>query len=720
MRPTTNPLALLRAALLRTAMLRTALLRATLLRAALPGLLLGLSLAAGAQPLPPADPDDGTSFRVLSFHDVRTQVRASFVDSPDETAVDERTFAEVFAWLQHSGYHPVSLQQIVDARAGGTPLPPRPVLLTFDDGYRSAYTKVFPLLKRYNYPALMALVTSWLEVPESPPGQLVHWGDKPAPRENFLMWREAAEMARSGLVEFASHTDAMHTGILANPQGNLLPAAATHRYDPATGRYESDAAYAQRVEADLRRSRELIEKRTGARVRATVWPYGAYNTAALEASARAGMPITFTLDDGSNTAAVPLSRIRRALAAYDNEAPEYARLLRSPVGGEVRAVNRVMHVDLDYVYDPDPAQQERNLSMLIDRVAAVRPRAVFLQAYADPDGDGVADALYFPNRHLPMRADLFGRAAWQLRSRAGVKVYAWMPVTAFRLPAANPLATHTVVAQGDAMPPGRYHRLTPFDPAVRALVGDIYEDLGRHAFFEGLLFHDDATLADDEDASPAARAVYAQWGLPPDVAAIRADPGLMARWTTAKTRYLIAFTQELAARVGAWRPALETARNLYARPLLEPQAEQWFAQNYEASLAAYDYVALMAMPRMEGEARSASDSDAWLGRLARRVAGTPRGLDGTVFELQARDWRTGKPVPDAELTRQWTLLQRAGVRHLGYYPDDFLHDQPSLDTVRRAISVRSLLPRALRASAAAAIPPQPVPPVPPPQGERSP
>lgn len=689
----------------------------TFLRAAMLWLVIAaasaLALPAFAQPLPPADPDDGLSFRVLSFHDVRTGVRASFEQSPDETAVDDSTLAEVFAWLQYSGYHPVSLQQIVDARAGGKPLPSQPVLLTFDDGYRSAYTKVFPLLKRFNYPALFALVTSWLDVPE---GQLVHWGDKPAPRENFLLWPEAAEMARSGLVEFASHTDAMHTGVLANPQGNMLPSAATHRYDPKTGRYEDDETYVRRIEADLRRSREIIEARTGARVRATVWPYGAYNTAALEASKRAGMPITFTLDDGANTQAVPLTRIRRALAAYDNKAPDYAQLLRSPVGGEVRPVNRVMHVDLDYVYDPDPAQQERNLSALIDRVAAVRPRSVFLQAYADPDGDGVADALYFPNRHLPMRADLFSRAAWQLRTRTGVKVYAWMPVTAFRLPASNPLATHTVMAQGGTTPPGRYHRLTPFDPAVRTLVGDIYEDLGRHAFFEGVLFHDDATLSDDEDASPAALAAYAKWGLPPDVAAIRADPALAARWSAAKTRYLIDFTHELAARLGAWRPALETARNLYARPVLEPQAEQWFAQNYEASLAAYDYVALMAMPRMEQEA----DANAWLARLARRAADTPRGLDGTVFELQARDWRTGKPVADAELARQWTLLQRAGVRHLGYYPDDFLNNQPSLEVVRRAISVRTLLPRALRASAAETTPPQAPQASPPAHGERTP
>lgn len=648
---------------------------------------------AGAQPLPPEDPADGLSFRVLSFHDVRDNVRASFEDDPEETAIDARTLTDVFAWLAHNKYQPVSLQQILDARAGGEPLPRRPVLLTFDDGYRSVYTKVFPLLRRYKYPAVVALVTSWLEVPDK--GR-VPYGAKMLPRDRFVSWDEAAEMVRSGLVELATHTHAMHKGVQANPQGNLLPMAATHRYDPATGRYEDDAAYVQRVEADLRLSRELIEERTGGKVRATVWPYGAYNARALVASERAGMPIAMRLTDGPNSPDVPLSEIRRALVVYNHQASDYAGLLRSRVEGRAQQVNRVMHVDLDYVYDPDPVQQEKNLSVLIERVATVAPTSVFLQAYADPDGDGVADALYFPNRHLPVRADLFGRVAWQMKTRAGVNVYAWMPVMAFKLPQASPAAEKIVVAQregGASAAPGRYHRLSPFDAGARALIGDIYDDLGRHAVFNGILFHDDATLSDDEDASPAALAAYERWGLPGDVAAIRRDPALMARWTSAKTRHLIEFTQELVARLRAWQPVLMTARNVYAGPLLDPAAEQWFAQNYEASLAAYDYVALMAMPRMEGQKESTAG--AWLSRLARRAATTPNGLNGTLFELQALDWRTGKPVSDAELTQQWRLLQRQGVRHIGYYPDDFLKDQPTLKTLQRSLSVRSLLKRSL-------------------------
>jgi biofilm PGA synthesis lipoprotein PgaB len=55
-------------------------------------------------------------------------------------------------------------------------------------------------------------------------------------------------------------------------------------------------------------------------------------------------------------------------------------------------------------------------------------------------------------------------------------------------------------------------------------------------------------------------------------------------------------------------------------------------------------------------------------------------------------------VSDAELTQQWRLLQRQGVRHIGYYPDDFLKDQPALKTLQRSLSVRSLLRRSLPGS----------------------
>jgi biofilm PGA synthesis lipoprotein PgaB len=643
-----------------------------------------LPATATAQRLPPPDPDDGQTFRAVALHDIRTNVLDSFDTSPEPTAMDEKTLADWFAWLQANDYHPISLQHIIAARAGKQPLPPRALLLTFDDGYESVYTKVFPLLKRFNYPAVVALVTDWME---SPAGQPVtgYGGLTPPPRENFITWAQAREMAASGLVEYASHSDSLHTGVPGNPQGNLQPAAITRIY--RDGAYEDESLYKARVETDLKRSRALIEDRTGSKVRAMVWPYGAYNQVAQDAAFAAGMPLMMTLDEGPNGPDVPLRQIRRSLATYDMPVPDFS-LLRMPAGvGGFYPHNRAMHIDLDYIYDPDPAQQEANLSRLLDRVQSIGPRSVFLQAFADPDGDGVADSLYFPNRYLPVRADLFNRVAWQLRTRTGVQVYAWMPVMAFQLPASNPLAEHKVTWLPDRPAKGRYARLTPFDPAVRKLISDIYADLGRHANFAGLLFHDDAMLADDEDTSRAALDTYAQWGLPADVNAIRSDPALSAKWAEHKTRFLTDFTLELASRVREFQPRLVTARNLYARPLMEPASEAWFAQNYQQALAAYDYTAVMAMPYME----EVENPQEWLAEMARKVAATPNGMAKTIFELQARDWRDGKPVPDETLAKQWSMLHRMGVRHLAWYPDDFLNDQPGLAVSRNALSVRATL-----------------------------
>ena len=104
------------------------------------------------------------------------------------------------------------------------------MLLSFDDGYASFYTRVYPLLKAFGYPAVLALVGSWLDAPED---ATVMYGDQPVPRRNFMSWEQLREVAASGLVEIASHSYALHQGIIANPQGNLEPALTSRLYDPA-------------------------------------------------------------------------------------------------------------------------------------------------------------------------------------------------------------------------------------------------------------------------------------------------------------------------------------------------------------------------------------------------------------------------------------------------------------------------------------------------------
>lgn len=613
------------------------------------------------------------TFRVICWHDVREDVRVV----PDPFAVDTAELVSQFSWLRENGYHVIGMDDVIAAREGRRPLPDKAVMLTFDDGFRSVYTRVYPLLKLFGYKAVVALTGAWLDAPA---GKTVEYDGKAVPRETFLSWEQVREMAGSGLVEIASHSYDLHRGVVANPQGNLIPAALAHRYE--AGSYEDQAAYEARVREDLARNSALIKARTGHAPRIMVWPYGRDSAGLAEIARKLGMPYGMTLGGG---AAVPgeLSRIGRHLIVNNPPLAGFVALVEK---GAQRDPQRVVHVDLDYVYDRDAGQQQKNLDALIERIRRLRVTTVYLQAYSDPDGNGQAAALYFPNRHLPVRADLFSHVAWQLQTRSLVDVYAWLPVLAYELPSGNPAADELVhSADPDAPASGRYRRLSPFSAQAREAIGEIYEDLARNARIDGLLFHDDATLDDFEDASAAGRQALAEWGLPDSVEVLRADPALLRRWTERKTAALIAFTRELADRVRVHQGTVKTARNMYALPVLDPQADVRFAQALPAFLDAYDYTAIMAMPFMEG----AASPDRWLEGLVRAVAAQPGALPKTVFELQSVDWKTRTPVPSGVLARQLEKLQRLGAVNIGYYPDDFIADHPALAAIRPALSVQT-------------------------------
>ena len=619
----------------------------------------------------------GEPFLALCYHDVQDRL-------PADTAIITLSSDELlgqFSWLKAHGYHPVSLDDLIAARDGHRSLPDKAVLLSFDDGYESMYTRVFPLLKLYHFPAVLALVSSWME---TAPGKNLGYDDTQFTRDNLLSWKQVREMEASGLVEVASHSHALHLGVSANPQGNRQPAAVTRIYDPATRRYEGDNAYRRRIRADLLRSEHIFKQRLGHAPRAVVWPYGAYSQTTVAIAKTLGMPITLNLADGRGDTQ-QLQSIPRYLIPRDMPLADFVWLVRNH---EALQPRRVAQVDLDYIYDPDPAQQEKNLGLLIERIKRLEINTVYLQAFADPDGDGSAAALYFPNRHLPMRADLFDRAAWQLRTRARVKVYAWLPVLAYKLPDADPISRMTVEHDLERNTVATQHdfRLSPYYPQVRRLISDIYEDLAKYTSFDGILFHDDAYLTDYEDSSATALSYYhREWGLPATLAAIRSSPKTLATWSAHKIRFLTEFTTELAARVRHYRPEIKTARNLYAPVILDPRTEEWFAQSFPDFLAHYDYTAVLAMPYLE----RAPQPQPWLKRLAARVAMLPGAMARTVFELQTRDWRSKTPLDDKQLAADMATLRRAGAVNYGYYPDDMVNGHPAVTVIKPQLSLRS-------------------------------
>ena len=653
-------------------------------------LLLGCCLAARAS-IGACAPS--VTLTILSYHEIAERGDALI----PQYAVTPANFASQMQWLKASGHHFVGMSDVLASESGKRPLPPDAVLVTFDDGYRSVYTQAFPILEQMRIPSVIALVGSWLEVKQGN----VDFDGRPIPRSDLLSWDDIRTMQRSGLVEVASHSFALHRGIPGNPQGNREPAATTRQW--LGTRYEDEASYQRRVAADLRHNNRLLEAKLGRSPRVIVWPYGRYNIETTRIAKSLGMPVGLTLDDGPNTAATPLSALRRVLVEQAMTLPDVQReiTLRNRFVIDDGRPAKVMHLDLDYIYDADPVQQEKNLGLWLDRIIAMGVNTVYLQAFSDPDANGAADAVYFPNRHLPMRADLFNRVAWQISTRTQVKrVYAWMPVLAWQLPATDPAANDKVVtlpnvANHLAM---GYPRLSPFSPRARKAILEIYEDLARSSTIDGILFHDDVTLSDYEDGSPWALKAYRDWGLPADVAAIRARPDLLTRWSQRKTAYLDAFAGELAHVVDAQQPGLLTARNLYAQVVLNPKSEEWYSQSLTSSLAHYDYTAIMAMPYME----QAQDPQAFLHAIVDAVAARPGAMKKVVVELQTVDWRKqDAPIPGAELAGWIRSLYDWGVQNVAYYPDNLYRNNPDPALLRPVFDSKPNVP----SQVTAAVPP---------------
>jgi peptidoglycan/xylan/chitin deacetylase (PgdA/CDA1 family) len=124
---------------------------------------------------------------VLMYHHIQDLVIAKTAGHLSLT-VSPSVFAGQLQYLADHNYKPVSPLQLIDFFDHQTPLPTKPVMLTFDDGYEDFYQNAFPQLKTHNFPAILFLPTGLTNNPD------------------YITWVEAKEMSGSKLVEISNHT----------------------------------------------------------------------------------------------------------------------------------------------------------------------------------------------------------------------------------------------------------------------------------------------------------------------------------------------------------------------------------------------------------------------------------------------------------------------------------------------------------------------------------
>lgn len=204
---------------------------------------------------PFAHADDGGP-TILCYH---------IVESPNDPRMEigREQFRQQMRYLAVTGYNVIPLKQAWEYATGvRTSVPPRSVVITFDDGWRSTYTEVFPEMKRRHFPFTLFIYPNIV-------GQTAH----------ALTWKQIKEMSDWG-ADIQSHS-------FSHP-------FLTKRRHPGL----EDKKYAEWLHHELEGSRKALQRETGKVVEFLAYPYGDYDHFLAAAVARSGFLGALTCDYG--------------------------------------------------------------------------------------------------------------------------------------------------------------------------------------------------------------------------------------------------------------------------------------------------------------------------------------------------------------------------------------------------------------------------------------
>ena len=193
-------------------------------------------------------------------------------------------FRSQLRYFKRFGYNVLSLAQAHAALFEGAPLPPRSVVLTFDDGYENFREHAWPALQEHGFPATVFLVSSLL-------GRTARWLVNDDPQPPLMSASTVRQLHREG-VHIGSHA-VSHTRL-----STLSP---------------------DQIRAEVFDSKAALEDVLGASVPDFCYPYGDYNPVARDLVREAGYRTGLTCIRGAaNLADNPFEIPRKAISYGDN------------------------------------------------------------------------------------------------------------------------------------------------------------------------------------------------------------------------------------------------------------------------------------------------------------------------------------------------------------------------------------------------------------------
>jgi peptidoglycan/xylan/chitin deacetylase (PgdA/CDA1 family) len=200
---------------------------------------------------------------ILMYHQVLPDAPPAF----REYTVTARAFAAQMRWLSVAGYTPIGLDLLLAHRESGAPLPRRPVVITFDDGFRGCEEYAMPTLQACGFTATFYLVAGLV-------GRTSRWLLRARGIEFPIMsWNSARSL------EAAGFTCAAHS--LTHPRLGELSEA--------------------KCRDELSRSREILQQELGHRVDHLAYPFGSLRAETRRIAADVGYRSAVTVRVGLST-----------------------------------------------------------------------------------------------------------------------------------------------------------------------------------------------------------------------------------------------------------------------------------------------------------------------------------------------------------------------------------------------------------------------------------
>ncbi len=223
-----------------------------------------------------------TIIPILAYHNFTKDEGSSY----DMNIVE---FEKQMDYLAAHNYSVISLSELLKGLKGGQ-LPPKPVVITIDDGFKSNYTLAYPVLKKYNFPATLFIYTNFIEK-----------------NNGSLTWEEIREMTKNN-IEIGSHT-LSHC--------NLLKYKKNENYE----------TYLARIRREIFLSKEILESKIGRKVKFFAYPYGAYGSTIKDLAIQASYEGIFNANSMNNTLTADPFSLNRQIIFGNNSFNSFIRIL---------------------------------------------------------------------------------------------------------------------------------------------------------------------------------------------------------------------------------------------------------------------------------------------------------------------------------------------------------------------------------------------------------